>query len=286
MESPGEYLRRERELRGISLKKIHESTRVPMKSLSALEADRYEDLPHAAFVKGYIKAYCKELGLDETDAVLRYEVYCRERAEKSEPVEKPEKPLQREPVQIGSKNMVVILVGLGVLIIAVVYFVSSRGGPAVGPQGGPDDGPAQSIAAPESPAPEETTEEVPGAVKEPAVEAGGPASEKPALFAPLASPPLFAPPAPPPPPAPMPAAEPGEHVLTVTASETSWISITIDDGKQRDVLLRRGERAVWKASKSLSLVIGNAGGVKVDFDGKDVPLLGEPGEVVRIKLPL
>src|SRR3990170_6148862 len=272
MESPGEYLRRERELRGISLKKIHESTRVPMKSLSALEADRYEDLPHAAFVKGYIKAYCKELGLDETDAVLRYEVYCRERAEKSEPVEKPEKPLQREPVQIGSKNMVVILVGLGVLIIAVVYFVSSRGGPAVGPQGGPDDGPAQSIAAPESPAPEETTEEVPGAVKEPAVEAGGHASEKPALFAPLASPPPLAP---------LPAAEPGEHVLTVTASETSWISITIDDGKQRDVLLRRGERAVWKASKSLSLVIGNAGGVKVDFDGKDVPLLGEPGEVVR-----
>jgi len=46
---------------------MHEAIRVPIKSLEALEADRYDSLPHPAFVKGYIKACCKELGLDEND---------------------------------------------------------------------------------------------------------------------------------------------------------------------------------------------------------------------------
>src|SRR3972149_10588943 len=75
MESPGEHLKREREHRGVSLQKICESTRVPMKYLEAIEADRVEGLPQPAFVKGYIRNYCKVLGLDENDAVLRYEVW-------------------------------------------------------------------------------------------------------------------------------------------------------------------------------------------------------------------
>src|SRR5574340_653189 len=85
MESPGEYLKRERELRRASLTSLFEATRIPLKYLEAIEADDYESLPHPTFVKGFIKSYCKYLGLDETDAVLRYEIYMKERSDKAEP---------------------------------------------------------------------------------------------------------------------------------------------------------------------------------------------------------
>jgi len=78
MDSPGTCIKRERELRGFTLKDVHEATRIPEKNLRALEADDFDALPQQAFVKGYIKACCKYMGLDETDLVLRYELYIKD----------------------------------------------------------------------------------------------------------------------------------------------------------------------------------------------------------------
>jgi cytoskeletal protein RodZ len=41
MESPGEYLKRERVLRGVSLKDLAEDIKVSLKLLEALERDEY-----------------------------------------------------------------------------------------------------------------------------------------------------------------------------------------------------------------------------------------------------
>ena len=79
MESPGAYLKRERELRGITLKSVHEAVRVPLRFLEALESDEYEALPHPTFVKGFIKTYCKHLGLDDDTLGTAIEVTLRDR---------------------------------------------------------------------------------------------------------------------------------------------------------------------------------------------------------------
>ncbi len=72
-ETLGQYLRREREFRGITLEEISSVTRIPFRHLVNLEADALEALPGQTFIKGYIRAYSNHIGLDGEQVVLRYE---------------------------------------------------------------------------------------------------------------------------------------------------------------------------------------------------------------------
>jgi len=65
MESPGKILKKEREMRNISLEKIYSFTKIKEHHLEAIEEDRYELLPPPLYVKGYLKIYAKYLSLDE-----------------------------------------------------------------------------------------------------------------------------------------------------------------------------------------------------------------------------
>ena len=75
MESFGQYLVREREFRQISRDEIATATRIPLQTLAALEEDQADELPAPTFVKGFIQAYAKYLGLDPAGTVLRFEEY-------------------------------------------------------------------------------------------------------------------------------------------------------------------------------------------------------------------
>jgi len=77
MESPGKYLKTERELRNLSLEEIAKSTKIREAFLRAIEEDRYELLPSAVYVKGFLTIYVKYLGLDPHDILLRYQNYLK-----------------------------------------------------------------------------------------------------------------------------------------------------------------------------------------------------------------
>ena len=68
----GDKLRRERELRGVTLEEIAEATKIGTRSLKALEDEHFEQLPGGIFNKGFVKAYAKFLGLDEEQAVADF----------------------------------------------------------------------------------------------------------------------------------------------------------------------------------------------------------------------
>ena len=68
----GERLRRERELRGISLDEIAASTKIGTRLLRALEEEQFDLLPGGIFNKGYVRAYARHLGIDEEQAVADY----------------------------------------------------------------------------------------------------------------------------------------------------------------------------------------------------------------------
>jgi cytoskeletal protein RodZ len=72
-ESLGEYLKRERELRQISLEEVAEGTKIAIYRLRTMEADRWEKLPAEIFVKGFIKSYAEFIGLVPEDVILRYQ---------------------------------------------------------------------------------------------------------------------------------------------------------------------------------------------------------------------
>jgi cytoskeletal protein RodZ len=65
----GDKLKRERELRGVTLEEIAEATKIGTRSLKALEDEHFDQLPGGIFNKGFVRAYAKFLGLDEEQAV-------------------------------------------------------------------------------------------------------------------------------------------------------------------------------------------------------------------------
>jgi cytoskeleton protein RodZ len=72
MASFGERIKREREMRGVSLEEIAESTKIGKRNLEALETEDFDKLPGGIFNKGFVRAYAKYLGLDEDQAVTDF----------------------------------------------------------------------------------------------------------------------------------------------------------------------------------------------------------------------
>src|SRR5512139_1960954 len=78
MESFGEYLKSLREEKGKTLEQIAESTKIAVANLQSLERDRYDFLPPRVFVKGFIRSYLQELGLNPEEAIRRFEEFIQD----------------------------------------------------------------------------------------------------------------------------------------------------------------------------------------------------------------
>jgi len=73
----GEFLRKERELRGITLEEISKQTKVHTRFLEAIEQDDLSVLPAKAFAKGFLRSYARMVGLDEDQVITNFE-YCHQ----------------------------------------------------------------------------------------------------------------------------------------------------------------------------------------------------------------
>lgn len=68
----GEHLKREREMRGVSLEEVSQATRISTRFLEAIENERWDELPGGVFNRGFIRAIARFLGLDEDGLVAEY----------------------------------------------------------------------------------------------------------------------------------------------------------------------------------------------------------------------
>lgn len=240
MSGIGSYLKRERELRGISLEEISKVTKIGLRILKALESDDFDSLPAPIFVKGFIRSYATYVGLDPVDAVLRYEDYLARHEAKDEVEEIKEERRRTIPVPA--------VIGAILIIASSIYILSSYKGSTERAVEAPvveDElkGSKEEMAAPISPeqllpkeAEVEERKEIP-------------------------------------------------HTIRFKARDRTWIKVVIDGLDTKEVLLKPGEEVKWEAKKGFFVVIGNAGGVDVVFDGRTLKELGEPGRVVRLSLP-
>jgi cytoskeleton protein RodZ len=73
MPTLGEELKRLREERNIPLADISEATRIGTRFLKAIENDNFSILPGGIFTRSFIRAYAKQVGMDEDEAVVRYQ---------------------------------------------------------------------------------------------------------------------------------------------------------------------------------------------------------------------
>lgn len=121
LEKFGERLRREREMRGISLEEIAEATKIGTRSLRALEQENFSQLPGGIFNKGFVRAYARFLGIDEEQAVSDYLAAMEEQQQSAEPahLEEIARQVQAQREQI-SKSQNNTLMWFGVALIAAI----------------------------------------------------------------------------------------------------------------------------------------------------------------------
>jgi cytoskeletal protein RodZ len=73
-ETLGQYLRRERESRTMSLEELSKATRIGLPYLEALERDDFNFFPQREFIRGFLKGYARQLGLNLEEVLGRYRV--------------------------------------------------------------------------------------------------------------------------------------------------------------------------------------------------------------------
>ncbi|MFB0505863.1 MAG: helix-turn-helix domain-containing protein [Thermodesulfobacteriota bacterium] len=282
METVGKYLKRERELRNISLKEVSTATKIRENILKAIEEDRHDLLPTPVFVKGFLVAYVKHVGLDPSDVVLRYE------SDLNEFYGHEEKEIPAEQKKGWDRRFllatVIVMAGIGIMLF----------NPWKEPRDREEEAPApieetpvvqEEIPLPlvipdqdKVPTPGEETIVVKKTppIEETIVVREVPPAEIPTEAAPEA---LLA----------ERTEEPKKMVsreltLRIQAVEETWIALQVDSDLPREITLRAGETFSQRANDHIKLKIGNAGGVNVTFNGRDLGILGDPGRVVRLSL--
>lgn len=68
----GSRLRHERQTRGVSLQELSAATRISVRSLEALETERWERLPGGVFNRGFLRTIARHLSIDERALVADY----------------------------------------------------------------------------------------------------------------------------------------------------------------------------------------------------------------------
>ena len=258
----GEELKRHRLLREVSLESIAAATKISVRHLQALERGDLLRLPAPVFTRGFIRAYADFLGLDPEEMVNAYlsEFGLSGRAQPS--------GAEARASRVPSKGLLVLAIiaaAVALLIAAGIWRHAHRPRPA----------PVRSAALPPVslsphirliPAASETAAPPPRTT---VVDA----SLTPVPAAP--SPPARGAAAPP-----VPAA--GSSLsLSIRLDADCWGEIVGDGRKLFSGTLRRGDERTFEARSSFRLTFGNAGAVRATVNGRALPPLGKPGEVVR-----
>lgn len=124
--SPGELLARQREQLGIPLADAARALNLRPAVVAGLEQDDYQEIPVAAYRRGYLRSYAKYLGMDDR---LVLEAYQAQNG--SIDTERKVIPVStaRPPSRIGAWlfKLVTLLVIVGLIAVTVMWW-QSRGG--------------------------------------------------------------------------------------------------------------------------------------------------------------
>jgi len=115
----GERLKRERELREVTLNEVSTATRISSRFLEALENEDWPRLPGGVFGRGFVRSIARYLGLNEESLLSEYDLARGETA--NPPPAKPEERIPSPPKWIPIAIVLAILFLLIGLIVGGVY---------------------------------------------------------------------------------------------------------------------------------------------------------------------
>ncbi len=114
----GERLKRERELREVTLDEVSKSTRISARFLQALENEDWQKLPGGVFGRGFVRTIARYLGLGEESLLAEYDLA---RGEGAIAAPKPEERIPSPPKWLPVAAVLLILFLLASLIFGGIY---------------------------------------------------------------------------------------------------------------------------------------------------------------------
>ncbi len=230
--------------KNISLHDIAGATRINVRFLEAVEQGDFKVLPEP-YVKSILKQYAKYVGFDHIQVIAQYEEYKRsahqEGDEKS--AGQAKNKTNHDPINTPKLKMVFLsLAIIGGIALLVYLFLTFFG-------------------ATEEPVAERPFQDVVREIEKQAEQTAIEPLDIPATAAEL---------------------EPRDSVsLAVTALDSVWLTITIDNVAQEEFIFPPGRSREWKAANEFLLTVGNAGGVSITVNYDSIGVLGSPGQVLR-----
>ena len=121
----GGDVRRERELREVSLQEISEATKISMKFLHAIEENQFDLLPGGVFNVGFIRAYAKHIGVDDDEMVNNYLFHMQQLQAEDGEDQEPGSVSVSAGLSSGRRALLVTvaLVAVAAAVFASWYFV-------------------------------------------------------------------------------------------------------------------------------------------------------------------
>jgi cytoskeletal protein RodZ len=251
----GEELRREREIRGISLKEIADATKISKRFLDAIERNDHKTLPAPVFTRGFVREYARYLGLSAEEMVNRYNFAAvgDDRIEQSAHLDRlttPQAPpLPRKKYQPKGippvyarvdRNVYILLLVIAALAGVTYWALKHRRDSRAGEERIAVE--SKTVATPAPVAPPQTASAATQTVP----------------------------------------AGPAKLVLSVEVTQTSWVILDADGERVINDELRRGYHRTVEAKDAFRFrTIGNAAGLTLTLNDVPVPSLGGEGEVLH-----
>lgn len=266
MEPAGERLKKIRLEKGVSLEEVQKKTRVSLKILKALEGDSLTDL-NPIYLKGFLKIYCKFLGLDPKDYIPDYKEtpsVVKDVGAGEYVLQKPEKAasffktasLKLSSFRPSKKVKSVLISVLIIIFSSVVLFnlgkiisskrkvqvIKEKRTSGVSAAKKTEAKKAQrieeikSIAVPEKPKPTKT--------------------------------------------APQKESSSGIRLI-IRAKDNCWVSLKADGRLLFQRVLEKGRFESWQAKERMELSLGNAGAVELEVNGQLFSNLGRRGQAQK-----
>lgn len=279
MDSFGRNIRREREMRGISLEEISLHTKISARILEAIENDRFELLPGGVFNRSFVMHYARYLGLDEVRVGAEFDLLVGA----PKPVDVRQVAAQREERNAASRRAASVgsagagwrraarTAGLSAPLLLLCAYGAwewlpsgsapwerwwpSRAG-ASGPSA-PQPAPALLPALISPAAASSTPQALPAAVAASSALVGKPAGPQ--------------------------AAPSSRLLLQVDTIQASWVAAYADGRKAWEAVMGARETRTVAADSRIELRAGNAGAVVLTLNGETQPPLGRKGEVKIVR---
>lgn len=266
----GDKLRRERELRAVTLDEIAEATKIGTRSLKALEDEHFDILPGGIFNKGFVRAYAKYLGIDEEQAVADYVAAVVKNSPSAAPTDEavvasivkkrsePEKPIG---VDDGGSSKIWVALAVIALLAGGGYstwkYYQQRQAQQMADAAAIQTQTAPAVQAPPAVEPQSTpTPEVVSAT-------ASTTSTTSAAIVPVVS-----------------EAASTEFTLTLHTTEEAWVSIQADGKTAVQGLLSPHTDRKITAKEKIVMRVGKPGALEVSFNGTPVGPLGPPDRSV------